>query len=171
MTVEAIFSEEFPKGHFGDPEFPSGFDEVEQVIAGSLWTGKEELSNRAGMPRQQFSIRPSAQAVLNLPDDLRRRELAMPKRGTITDAHQASNLSDFQIRVTSEQKVAGDPATGVIAAGLLQEPEGAMQQSSLFVRESLRRDLSGLQPLFECPTFRGHLGASSLVAESKAAEV
>jgi hypothetical protein len=54
------------------------------------------------MPRQQFSIGSSAQAVLNLPDDLRGGELPMPKGGAITDANQASDLSDFQISVTSE---------------------------------------------------------------------
>lgn len=64
--------------------------------------GEEELSNGARIPRQQFSIGPSAQAVLNLPDDLCRGKSAMPKRGALTHADQASDMSNFQIGIAPE---------------------------------------------------------------------
>lgn len=71
--------------------------------------GKEELGDRAGMPRQQFSVGPTLHSMLNLLDDLRGGEISMPERRTGTDADRASNLGDLQSQVNLEQDRWGSP--------------------------------------------------------------
>jgi hypothetical protein len=131
--------------------------------------GKEELGDRAGMPRQQFSVGPTLHSTLNLLDDLRGGEISMPERRTGTDADQASNLGDLQSQLNLEQEVTDDPPAGIIPLTLLQELQGSPQDAFLLIGQPFQRDPSGFQPLLERLTFRSHRG-TLLVAEFQATE-
>jgi len=132
--------------------------------------GEEELGDGAGMPRQQFSVRPTVHSMLNLLDDLRGGEIPVPERRAGTDADQACDLGDLQPQVAPEQEVADDPHTGVIPVPLLEELKGSLKHILLRIVQLFRRDLRGLQPLLERLTFRSHRG-TLLVAGFQVAEV
>jgi hypothetical protein len=131
--------------------------------------GEEELGDRAGMSRQEFSVGPTLHSVLNLLDDLRGGEISMSERRTGTDADQASNLGNLQSQVNLEQEVTDDPPAGIIPLTLLQELKGSPQDAFLLIGQPFQRDPSGLQPLLERLTFRSHRG-TLLVAGFQATE-
>lgn len=131
---------------------------------------EEELGDGAGMPRQQFSVRPTVHSMLNLLDDLRGGEIPVPERRAGTDAEQACDLGDLQSQVAAEQEVANDPHTGIIPLTLPEKPKGGLQNVCLLIAQPFRRDLRDLQPLLERLTFRSHRG-TLLVAEFQAAKV
>lgn len=79
-AVEAELLEELPQGHFGDPELPSPPDEIEQFVTRGLGMGKEKLRDRTGMPRQEFSVRATAEVVMYLLANLLCGEFSMAKR-------------------------------------------------------------------------------------------
>ena len=79
-AVQAVLLEKLPQGDFGDAELPGTPDEVEQIVARGLGMGKEELGDRAGMARQEFSVRATAEMVVNLLAHLFGGEFLMAKR-------------------------------------------------------------------------------------------
>ena len=120
-----------PQRHLGDAELPGTPDEVKQFLAGGFRMSEEELGDGAGMPRQQFSVRPTVHSMLNLLDDLRGGEIPVPERRAGTDAEQACDLGDLQSQVAAEQEVANDPHTGIIPLTLPEKPKGGLQNVCL----------------------------------------
>jgi len=169
-AVQAVLLKKLPQGHFGDAELPGTRDEVEQLVARGLGMGEEELGDRAGMPRQQFSVRATAEMVVNLLAHLLGGEFLMAKRRAGGNADQACDLSDRQSHAAVKQKVTGDARSGVVSVAPLKELKRCVKNGTLFVAQAFRPNLCPVQPLFECLTFRGHANASLAVA-SPAAEV
>jgi len=85
-AVEAELLQKLPQGHFGDTEVPGVPNEVEQFVTCGLGMGKQKLRDRAGMSRQEFSVRATAEVVMNLLAHLLRGKFPMPKRRSGTDA-------------------------------------------------------------------------------------
>ena len=85
-AVEAKLLKELPQGHFGNTEVPSPPDEVEQFVTRGLGMREEKLGDRPGMPRQEFSVRATAEVVMNLLANLLRGKFPMAKRRSGTDA-------------------------------------------------------------------------------------
>jgi hypothetical protein len=75
---------------------------------------EEKLGDRPGMPRQEFSVRATAEMVMNLLANLLRGQSSMAKRRAGADADQTCDLSYLQSHTTVKQEVAGDPRTGII---------------------------------------------------------
>jgi hypothetical protein len=71
-------------------------DEVQQFVPRGLGMGKEELGDRAGMARQQFSVRATTEMVVNLLANLLGGEFLMTKRRPEVNTDQACDLSDLQ---------------------------------------------------------------------------
>ena len=169
-AIKAELLEELPQGHFGDAEVPRLLDEVEQFITRGFGMGKDKLGDRAGMPRQEFSVRATAEVVMNLLTNLLRGMLSMTKGRARADPDQACDLADFQSHTTVKQEVAGDPRTGIVPLAPPQKFKRRLQDGLLLIAQLFRIDLRPTQPLFERLTFRGHDNAS-LVVSPHAAEV
>lgn len=169
-TVQAVLREEFPKRHFGDAEVPRTLNEVQQFVPGSLGVGKKKRGDRAGVTRQELSVRTAGETMLNLLDDLPGREFPMAGRRSLGDAHQACDLSHLQSQIAAEQKIAGDPRSGVVSIAGLKEMKYRLEDGLLLIAQLLGQDLRPMQPLFERLTFLGH-GNASLTVAFPAAEV
>jgi hypothetical protein len=145
-------------------------NEVQQFVPRGLGMGKEELGDRAGMARQQFSVRATTEMVVNLLANLLGGEFLMTKRRPEVNTDQACDLSDLQPHAAVKQEVTGDARRGVVPVAPLKELKRCVKNGTLFVAQAFRPNLCPVQPLFERLTFRGHANASLAVA-SPAAEV
>ena len=58
-------------------DIPGCLNKIEEVIACGLFVGEEELGNGSGIAREQFSVGPSGEPLLNFANDLSGRELIL----------------------------------------------------------------------------------------------
>jgi len=126
--------------------------------------GKEELGDRTGMTRQQFSVRATTEVAVNLLANLLGGEFLVTKGRPGVNADQACDLGDLQSHAAVKQKVTGDARRGVVPAAPLKELKRCMKHGPLFVAQAFRPNPRPVQPLLERLTFRGHANASLAVA-------
>jgi len=158
--VQTVFLEELPERHFGNAKFPSTRDEVEQFVACGLGMGEEEFGDRAGMTRQEFSVRATAEVIVNLPANLLRGEFSMAKCGSRADAYQTRDLGNLQPYAAVQQEMACHARTGVVPVARPEESKRRLKHGSLLSIQPLQRNFRLPQPHFECLTFLGHCNAS-----------
>lgn len=160
LAVQAVLVEEVVQSRQADTNVPSGFDKIEQVITGSVGMGDQEMRNRPDIARQEFSVGSAGESVLNLTDDLPRREIVLPRRGGPGDAHESCHLGQLQAQLAVQEKMTDDTATGIISAGLLEKDKRRLQDRESLRRPLCPRNLRLVQPLFESFPIRGILRRS-----------
>ena len=61
--------------------------------------GDQEVRDRPSITWQEFSVRSARQLVLNLANDLSRRQPALSRGSRPPDAHESPYLSQFQTQI------------------------------------------------------------------------
>jgi hypothetical protein len=118
--------------------------------------GNEKLSNRTGIPRQEFPIGASSRAVVGGLDDLFGRQFLLPRGGLPTHLDQSGDLRDLQPCIAIQQEVAEHPQRVVILPASPEKPKGGLQHRKLMRTQRLPGDFRVLEPLIKRLTFRGH---------------
>lgn len=148
-TIQTVLLEEVVQRRERYADVPRRFNEIEQVIASGLFMGDEELSNRSGIARQKFSVRPSRQPMLNFADDLPRRESVLSRGRGACDADEPSDLGDFQTQLTMEKKMGEHTFASVVVTHLLSKGKRRLQDRKMFGRPQPRWDSRLVEPLIE----------------------
>ena len=116
--------------------------------------GNEKLSNRTGIPREEFPIGPSGHAVVRGLDDLFGRQFLLPRGGLPTHLDQSGDLRDFQPCIAIQQEVAEHPQRVIIGAATLEKPKGGLEHRQLLRTQRVPRNFRIPQPLIKRLTFR-----------------
>ena len=135
-------------------------DEVDQVGAGGLGAGQEELDDGAGEARQELAVGSAVQAVVRLLDRfLGGQALLAGGRGT-ADADQAGDLGDLESRPGVEQEMAEQPGRVAVVAPGLAEMESGEQHAALVGCEPVLGDPGLSEPCGEVIGGDGHWSPS-----------
>ena len=116
----------------------------------------QELSDRAGITRQQVAVRPSSHAMMGNLNHLFGRDVLLLRRRRPADAENSGNLRDLQPRFAVQKKMAQHSPGVVIPAAVLNEEKTGFQHGDPIGRELLSVDLRLAKPLIERRTTRSH---------------
>ncbi len=145
--VEAILLEELEQGNARDAKAKGGIDEIQHVGPAGPRVGEEELSNGAGVTRQEFAVGASVHAVMGLADGLPGGQALLAWSGGPAEAEEPSDDSNLEATATVEQKMA-EQSGGVIVRTLgLAEAEDSLEQGEPFRRAMCFEELGPIQPV------------------------
>ena len=109
-------------------------NEIEDVVAGGVGMGQDELGDGSRVARQQLAIRSPRHAMLRcLNRFLGRDALLMRGRGP-AETDQAGDLGHFESRIAVQQEMAEQAVRIVILAATLPKRKRGPQQAALFGR-------------------------------------
>src|SRR5262249_52984042 len=108
-----------------------------------------ERGDGAGVTGQELAVGSAVQAGVGLLDRLLGGEGLLPGGGWAADAQQASDLGDLEAALTVQEEVAQHSCRVVVAALLLAEAEGGLEQAALRGRQTPFGDLALSQPVGE----------------------
>jgi hypothetical protein len=154
------------QGHTRNGHTPGALDEVEQVPAGRLGVGAQELSDGAGKAGQQLAVGASRETMMRSLNDLFGRKFLLGRGCGTAEVEQACYWRHFESGLGVEEKVAEQAPGKVVAAALFEEAKGSFQNMALRVGKSGFGNGAVLQPTAEGPTPCRH-GSASVASGNK----